>query len=52
MVKITLKPSDTYEVEFGRTHGFDYKVVKTVDDVYADNLRSVFTDVTGLYTSL
>jgi hypothetical protein len=51
-VKITLAPSDTYDVEFGRVRGRDYKVIKSFDDVYAESLRRVFESTTGLYLSL
>ena len=51
-VKITLKPDDTYKMDFGRIRKLDYKVVRSVTGVYAEALRDVFTEVTGLYTSL
>lgn len=66
-VDIQLNAMDLYDVEFfrmdrkknkalsfpGYTH-WDYskKTVKTYSDVYFDSLQSIFTDVTGLYTSL
>ena len=51
-VKITLMPDDTYKMDFGRIRKLDYKVVRSVTGVYAEALREVFTEVTGLYTSL
>ena len=52
-VKITLMLSDdTYKMDFGRIRKLDYKVVRSVTGVYADALRDVFTEVTGMYTSL
>jgi len=55
-VKITLETSDTYTVRFSRfsRKGMSYedKELLLVTDVYADTLREVFTDFTGLYTSL
>lgn len=51
-VRIILTPADLYRVEFfgGRDmrqfHGF------THDGVYCDKLQSIFTAVTGLYTTL
>ena len=48
-VSITLDPSDTYTVKFFTRGG---KEKATVSDVYADNLRIVFTTHTGLETSL
>lgn len=46
-VKITLEPSDTYTIEFGRVHGSKYRVIATRENIYADMLRDTFTDVTG-----
>jgi len=51
-VKISLNSSDTYDLEFGRVSGLEYKVKKTVKDVYVNNLIHVFEKETGLYTSL
>jgi hypothetical protein len=51
-VKIVLNASDTYDLEFGRLRGMNYKVIKTADDVYVESLRSLFERTTGLYLSL
>jgi hypothetical protein len=51
-VKITLTSMDLYDIEFGRIRANQYKVVKKVDGVYNDQLQSIFTKVTGLYTRL
>lgn len=51
-VKIVLNSLDTYDLEFGRIFKLDYTIVKYVNDVYVDQLREIFTDVTGLDTSL
>lgn len=51
-VKITLNGSDTYDIEFARARGLKYMVVENHYDIYNDSLRSVFTKVTGLETSL
>jgi hypothetical protein len=51
-VKITLDPSDTYTMEFGKIRGSKYTVIKTLDNIYNDNLREIFTRETGLETSL
>ena len=51
-VKITYMPDDTYKMDFGRIRKMDYKVVRSVTGVYADALQDVFTEVTGMYTSL
>jgi len=51
-VKITLNDLDTYNMEFGRIRGTNYKVIDTQNNIYFDMLTDVFTDVTGLNTSL
>jgi glycerol-3-phosphate cytidylyltransferase-like family protein len=52
MVRITHNAKDLYDVEFLRVRGMDVKVVNKVTDVYNDQLQEVFTENTGLYTSL
>ena len=47
-LKVVLEPSDTYTLTFYR----GLKVAKTFEDVYCDQLRDIFTEVTGMYTSL
>ena len=53
-VRITLEPTDTYTVRFMRINNRTLQVVKerTYTDVYSDNLRAVFTEATGLDTTL
>jgi hypothetical protein len=51
-VKVTLRPSDTYDVEFSRVRGRKVTIVASKSDIYADQLREVFTRETGLDTSL
>jgi hypothetical protein len=51
-VRITLTPRDTYRIEFFRTMQIDPIEPLTHEDVYFDQLQSVFTDVTGFYTWL
>jgi len=51
-VKITLNDMDTYDMEFGKIKGSNYKVITTKNDVYNDMLQNIFTDVTGLDTKL
>jgi hypothetical protein len=51
-VKILLMPDDTYTVEFGSRHGYNYKVLKKVDGIYADQVGDLFQRVTGLRLSL
>ncbi len=51
-VKITLNVLDLYDVEFIDMKR-NYEIVKkSVNNVYNDQLQSVFTAETGLYTSL
>lgn len=48
-VRVTLNASDTYTMEFfSRT----CRVVSSFSDVYCDRLQAIFTQETGLYTSL
>jgi hypothetical protein len=54
-VQVTLiTDKDTYTVDFHSWNGrkFEFKHVATIEDVYADNLQTVFTQHTGLYTHL
>lgn len=51
-VKITLAPSDTYTLEFGRVWGLKYTILHTTEDIYCDMLQEVFTQYTGLDTHL
>lgn len=48
-VRIQLDPDDTYTVQFMSSSG---KLIKELDMIYADQLQSVFTDYTGMYTRL
>lgn len=51
-VQIYLMDTDTYRVQFATMKKYDFVILATHDDVYADNLRTIFESVTGLYTSL
>jgi hypothetical protein len=51
-VKITLTPMDVYNVETKSVRGVKVKDKTSREGVYADQLRDVFTTITGLYTSL
>lgn len=50
-VKISLI-GDLYQMEVGYVRGVNYTVRITREMIYGDQLRAVFTDSTGLYTSL
>lgn len=55
-LKITLLPTDTYQVEFYRQVLVDWKSVisheQTFEMVYGEDLQSLFTSVTGYDTHL
>lgn len=51
-ITITLTPADTYTVRFAKTWGMKFKELATVEDVYNDQLRRVFTERTGLDCTL
>lgn len=51
-VKITLQPSDTYDMEFFNLSGSSAKSVKKYDDIYADKLVDVFEKQTGWFLSI
>lgn len=50
LVRVILLPNDTYRVEFCRHKPSKLQVIvdKVVSDVYATDLRHVFTETTGL----
>lgn len=49
---ITLLPYDTYRMKICKYKEMDVKVVKEFEGIYDDQLQSLFTEVTGLATSL
>lgn len=49
---VTLNSLDLYDVKIAKFRGMDVKVVREVNNVYADMLTDIFTDTTKLYTSL
>ena len=51
-VKVKLMPSDTYDVTFGKVRGTGFRVIAAETGIYAEDLRQVFTQATGLTTSL
>lgn len=55
--RVTIKyfpAKDLYEINFIKSdrYGLNTKIVKSFDNVYADQLRDIFTSVTGMETSL
>lgn len=49
---IELTPMDVYKMTFMTVRGLDIKRSEVVDNVYAQDLQSIFTSETGLYTKL
>jgi hypothetical protein len=49
---VTLDPSDTYTIEFISVRGSSRKVKEALSDVYAEDLKNIFQNKTGLYLSL
>ena len=43
---------DLYEMTFKRVSVKGIKIIKEFDQVYFDQLQTLFTEVTGMYTSL
>lgn len=54
LVRVTLDFNDTYRVTFSNWNArkLAERIVHTVDNVYADGLRDLFENQTGLYTRL
>ena len=50
--KITLLADDTYKLEIGKIVKYDLRKVQTSEGVYAEDLRRIFEETTGLYLSL
>lgn len=50
--RITLNAMDLYDLEFIRATVRGIKNISTAEGVYFDRLQDVFTEHTGLYTSL
>lgn len=52
LLHVTLTEADTYNVTVMKYRGLSIKVVKEVEGAYADMLRPIFENATGLKTSL
>jgi hypothetical protein len=50
--RVTLKPSDTYKVEFVSLRGVKVNIKGEFSDIYNDQLTRLFERETGLYLSL
>ena len=51
-VTVTLNGLDLYDVMFWNVRGAKATILSETENVYADQLRSVFEAATGMYTSL
>jgi hypothetical protein len=51
-VKIELTPDDTYTMTFSNMNINRIKEIKKLEGVYNDMLQNIFTETTGLYTTL
>ncbi|MFI9507220.1 hypothetical protein [Nocardia sp. NPDC052566] len=51
-VRITLSGDDTYCMEFGNIRGLEFKVRRSFEGLYFDQLREIFEQTTELYLSL
>jgi hypothetical protein len=51
-VQITLRPDDTYDVEFYKIDRYESRSLKRYEGVYADDLKRIFEEQTGLRLSL
>jgi hypothetical protein len=51
-IKVTLDPNDTYKVEFGRIRGLDFNILKTMENVYCDQLAPMIEETLQLRLSL
>ena len=52
IVRVELRGDDTYTMKFFQFRKMELKELKVYEGVYCDKLRDIFTDYTGLYTSL
>ena len=43
---------DTYTVTFSKLFKYEHKVISSHDGIYFDMLQELFTEETGMYTSL
>lgn len=51
-IKIKLNAADTYDIEFGKIHGMNYRVISEHSGLYFDMLRDLFEGETKLYLSI
>ena len=51
-LEVTLNESDTYNMKFYKITGANFTIKEEYQDIYASELQTVFTEVTGLDTHL
>lgn len=51
-LRITLNGNDCYDLEFFRIRKFEATTIKSIENVYAEDLRKIFTQETGYDTHL
>jgi hypothetical protein len=54
-IKVTLDPDDTYTMQFlriGRAPRFEKKMLSEASNIYAEDLRRLIEQKTGMYTKL
>lgn len=51
-VRITLSPTDLYDVEFLRIRKLEIELISKANGVFFDQLQKIFTEHTGMDTSL
>ena len=52
IVTIRLNDMDLYDIEFHYLRGINCRLISEHSDIYAEQLREMFTKETGFYTSL
>ena len=50
--KVLLNGNDLYDLEFGWIRGHSYKVRKSYENVFAEDLQELFEDTTKLYLTM
>lgn len=51
-IKIQLNTLDLYNIEMGKNHGMNYKVIKSVNDVFVEDMKSIIEDTCKVRLSL
>lgn len=51
-VRITLTPTDLYDIEFFKIRGTTVTLLDAIEEVYAESLQDIFTERTGFLTRL